>query len=245
MKVDLTPGHDPDAVAAIVRSAFDAHPVHHHVGIVAPDRTVDERTALAAAARSRNITSSVADELRALEADAVEPDPSVPDRSDLRRRVAETGAELERLEERVATLRGRLQSEGTDDAAAAYRSAARRLSEAETEHLAAKERLEAARRRAREQRTVQEKRLQQADRRANLRRRARSELASVVRPAADRAVRSLPACAASTFEAASGVDAALAVCRIAALDAPVVLACDRFEDAASAADWLDAPVCRL
>jgi len=159
--------------------------------------------------------------------------------------VAETGAELDRLEERVATLRGRLQSEGTDDAAAAYRSAARRLSEAETEHLAAKERLEAARKRTQEQREIRENRLRQADRRTNLRRQARSELETIMRPAADRAVRSLPVCDLSTFEATSGVDAALAVCRIAALETPVILACDRFEDAVSAAHWLDAPVCRL
>jgi hypothetical protein len=44
---------------------------------------------------------------------------------------------------------------------------------------------------------------------------------------------------------ADPVARALAVARVAALSAPVVLACDRFGSADAAADWLDAPVIRL
>ncbi|MFC7155811.1 hypothetical protein ACFQPA_10125 [Halomarina halobia] len=45
--------------------------------------------------------------------------------------------------------------------------------------------------------------------------------------------------------AADGVTATLAVLRVGEVRAPVVLACDRFDGAAAAAEWLDAPVLRL
>jgi hypothetical protein len=82
------------------------------------------------------------------------------------------------------------------------------------------------------------------DRAANLERAARAHLVEQVETAYTDAVAAVPGrTPANPFEA-DGVTAALAIARVAALDAPVVLACDRFESAAAAASWLDAPVIR-
>lgn len=219
--------------------------LHDHVAVVAPGLSLQRREALVAAARSRGLTASVDDELRAVRERLADLDEPVPSLAAARRRVADAEADLEARRERVATLRGRLQE--TDDEALAeeYRVEIRALSEAETERAAAGEALAAARERARQARDVREDRLRLEDRVANLERRTREELVEAVRPEVDAAVRAAPGAEASGYEAAEPVTAALALVRVGVVRVPVVLACRRFEGAAAAEAWLEAPVYRL
>lgn len=216
-----------------------------HVGVVAPGLSLDRRDALVAAARSRGLEASVEGELRDARDRLAELGAPVPSLADARRRVAEAEADLESRRERVATLRGRLQE--TDDEAVAdeYRDAIRSLSEAETEHAAAVEKLDEARDRAREARDEREERLRLEDRVANLERQARRELADEARPEVDAAVRAAPGTDASTYGAADPITAALALVRVGRVEAPIVLACRRFVCEADAEAWLGTPVCRL
>jgi hypothetical protein len=233
---------------------------HEYVGFVTASASLRTRTALAAAARSRGLTTphdesirTVRDELATL---AV---PETPDLSAARERLAGAAAAVERLRERVATLRGRLQArrDGGRDASDVEQElgdATRELSELETERAAAREALDHARRRARESRDARERRRRLEDRLANLEREARAHLVESVRAEFAAAVEAVPTPAesgdagtrpgADPFEA-DDVTATLAVGRVAALRAPVVLACERFETPATAAAWLDAPVIRV
>jgi len=226
-------------IAMITMSLYD------HVTVVAPGLSLDRRAALAATARSRGATASVDEELRAARERLEEPGESVPSAAAARRGVAETEADLERQRERVATLRGRLEERDDAELEAAYLEAVRELSELETEHAAARERLEAARERARRARDERERRLRLQDRVDNLERAARAELVESVRPAVDRAVPAVPGGEAACFSDADPVTAALALVRVGVVRVPVVLACRRFDDAASAEAWLGAPVVRL
>ena len=219
--------------------------LYDHVAVVAPGMSLDRRRLLAATARSSGATTSVDDELRAARRRLGEIEASVPSPVEARRRVAETEAGLERQRERVAALRGRLQVADGAAAESEYEAAVRELSEVETEHLAAKERLEAARRQARAARDQRERRLELQDRIDNLERTARAELVETVRPAADDAVPAVPGSAASTVAEAAPVTAALAAVRVGTLRVPPVLACRRFGDAVGAESWLGTPVVRL
>jgi hypothetical protein len=219
--------------------------LHSHVGVVAPGVSLNRRRVLVAAARSRGITTSVDDELDSVRRRLAEVDTSMPSLVDTRRRVAETETDLEEKRERVATLRGRLQAADDESTAAEYRAAVRELSEVETRHLAAREALRNVRKRARGVRDKREQRLRLQDRAENLRREARTELIESVRPAIGKAISSVPGSDAESFGTADPVTAALAAIRVGTVHVPVVLACRRFPDAASAVAWLDAPVCRL
>ena len=227
--------------------------VHGFVGHVAPDTRVSLRGALAAAARSRGLTAPEEDALRDARAELADCDAPTVDRREARRRAAAAGEEADRLRERVATLRGRLQTLrdlGRDDAADAaaeeLSTAATRLSEVETERLAAAQRLDALEGRMREHRDARERRLRLEDRVANLERAARESLAAAVYDRFADAVRRLPGTAApgdapGAF-AGDPVTGALGVVAVAAVDAPVVLSAPRFDSAITAADRLDAPV---
>ena len=219
--------------------------LYDQVAVVAPGMSLDRRRLLAATARSTGATTSVDGALRAARQRLAGVEAPVPSPTEARRRVAETEADLERQRERVAALRGRL---GAADGAAAesgYEAAVRELSEVETEHLAARERLEAARRQARAARDQRERRLRLQDRIDNLERTARAKLVETVRPAVDDVVPAVPGSAASTVAEAAPVTAALAAVRVGTLRVPPVLACRRFEGAASAESWLGTPVVRL
>lgn len=225
--------------------------LYDHVAVVAPGLDVDRRAALAAAARSRGVTTSVDDELAAARDRLADLDESVPSPAAARRAVADAESDLTAHRERVATLRGRLEagSDGGTEAEPAvretYRDAVRALSELETEYQAAKERLRTARERARRARDVRERRLGLQDRIGNLERTARDELVAAVRADVDAAVTQVPDGAAASYEAAGPVTAALALVRVGVVRRPVVLACRRFQDAPSAESWLEAPVIRL
>ena len=221
--------------------------LYDQVAVVAPGMSLDRRRLLAATARSTSATTSVDGALRAARQRLAGIEAPVPSPTEARRRVAETEADLERQRERVTALRGRLQV--ADGAAAEseseYEAAVRELSEVETEHLAARERLKAARRQARAARDQRERRLGLQDRIDNLERTARAELVETVRPAVDDAVPAVPGSAASTVAEAAPVTAALAAVRVGTLRVPPVLACRRFEGAAGAESWLGTPVVRL
>lgn len=214
------------------------------VGVVAPGLSLDRRAVLVAVARSRGLESAVAGDLATARERLASLDESVPPLAAARRRVAETGANLDTERERVATLRGRVNETDDEAVKAEYRTAIRELSEAETEHAAAREALAEARRRAREARDERERRLELQDRVRNLERRADRELADAVRPAVDEAVTMVPASDARTFSEAGPITAALAALRAGRPRLPVVLACGRFPDAERAEAWLRAPVLR-
>lgn len=230
--------------------------VHEHVGHVHPGLSLDLRAALASAARSLGFESADESEREAVQADLESIAPQSVDLAAARQRVAETGDREQRLRERVATLRGRVQtlrelgrdaevSETESNLAAAIE----RLSKVETERIAARQRLDRLERRANDARDDRERRLQLQDRLGNLERAIRRELAGEIYGRFASAVESVPG------EGTAGdrpgeytgdpVTAALAVVRVAAMDAPVVLATERFERAATAADCLDAHVVGL
>ena len=249
----------------------DPGPVHEFVGLVRPDSAFSLRPALAAAARSRGYAAPQDAELAELRDRLDESDPPAVDLTSARRRVAEaSGAEAE-ARERVATLQGRVQAlretaADAGDAKTELADATRRLADLETERIAAEQALTRARKRARANRTNRRERLRLRDRADNLRRAARDHLADAIRERFETARETVPGRAdaevsahidagasadtdvhidASTA-ATESVAAALAVARVADLNAPVVLAggVARFESAAAAAEWLDAPVVR-
>lgn len=228
----------------------DPGPAHEHVGAITPDRGLARRAALAAAARSRGRAAPQDADLAAVRErlDALDP-PSVDLRAARERAADASDAEAE-LRERVASLRGRVRAlREVEDAAGVGASladaeddleaATRRLSEVETERIAAEQALARARERAREARETRRERLRLEDRAGNLRRAAREHLADWVADDFEAALESVPEGVPSAT-----VRDALAVARVAALDAPVALAgdADPFGSAEAAARWLDAPV---
>jgi hypothetical protein len=203
------------------------------------------RRQLAAAARSRGRTASVAGEIDEIESElaAIEIEPV--DLTAARRRVAETTGEIERLKERVATLRGDAQARRAVDAEAGetlddLESAAAELSAAQTEAIAAEQALERARAEAARNRDERRRRLRLRDRLRNRRRAARRELAASVYPAFRRALAAVPGgdpdAAGAEPDAYDGdpIAASLAAVRIAALDAPVELRGDAARAVAAA-----------
>ncbi|WP_121820206.1 DUF7856 family protein [Halostella salina] len=234
----------------------DPGPVHERVSPVVAGSTVAVRAALAAAARSRGLASPVDDELAEARAELANLNPPSVDCETARRRVAEAGEREAALAERVSELRGRVEAletaaaEGDADAVDDERTAAiRELSEVRTERIAAEQALRSARETARAARDARDRRLRLEDRVANRRRTAREHLAAALASEFADAVDAVPGEGRVTDPPAGfegdPVTAALAVVRVAAVDAPVVLACDRFERPSAAAERLGAPVVRV
>ena len=226
--------------------------VYDHVGCIEPSMGLRVRTALAAAARSRGGETPHDQDLERIAGELADLTvPAPPDLQGPRERVAGTDAAVDRIRERVAALRGRVQAgrdAGRDvsDLEAELAQATRELSERETERAAAREALERAERLARESRDARERRRRLEDRRANLQRSARAHLLERISDEFEHAVDLVPGGvdegAPEDPFAVDAVTAALAVGRVARVDAPLVLACERFETPESAAGWLDAPV---
>lgn len=234
-----------------------AGPVHEHLGSIPPRGTsFDLYDALVAAARSNGIVPPSVGLLERTRAElaAVSHGLECVDRVSAKRRVADAGARERRLDERVATLRGRLEAlreVGADTTAveADLADAVGALTEVETERIAAEQRLEQVERAARTARGRRQRRLRLADRVANLRRRARHELVTAVFDEFVDALAALPGDGEVGSDVASyegdRTTAALAVARIARVDAPLVLSAERFGSPAEAATRLDAPVIRV
>lgn len=260
--VDLGGRADADAVVAAIRGepaggvaveCPDPGPVHEHVGHVRAGMALHLRGALAAGARSLGETAPQREEVEAVRAELSSLSVPAADVDEVRRRVAEAGVSVERLRERVATLRGRVRAldetgEGSEAARADLREAVRELSEAETERVAAEQLRDRLEREARDRRDRRERRLELEDRVANLEREARAHLTESVYDRFRAAVEALPGDATAGDGPGKydgdAVTAALAVARVAAVEAPVVVAVDRLGDAATAARRLDAPVVR-
>lgn len=219
--------------------------LHRYVAVIAPGMSFPRREALIATARSRGVTTSVDESIREIETELKSLPEPVPSRTELRRQVAETEANLEAKRERVATLRGRLQE--TDDGSIEdeYRAAIRSLSEAQTRHNAAVEALEEARNRARTVRNARERRLRLTDRLENLERTARSELVATIRPSVEAELCELPKRSFDSLDDADPVSTALVLVRIGVIETPITLACRRFPDRDTAERWLEAPVYRI
>jgi hypothetical protein len=192
------------------------------------------RRQLAAAARSRGRTASVAGEIADLEAELAAIDVDPVDLTAARRRVAEATGETERLKERVAALRGdararRAVDADPDETLEELEAAAAELSAAQTEAIAAEQALERARAEAARNRDERRRRLRLRDRLRNRRRTARRELAGAVYPEFRRALAAVPggrpSAAGADPSAYDGdpVAASLAAVRIAALDGVVEL----------------------
>lgn len=225
-------------------------PAHATLGVV--PATATRRELLAAAARSHGDASPYDRELATAERRLRELSVPAVDVAGARKRVADAGQEQEALRERVATLRGRLVARRetgaeTADVEAELEDATRRLSEIETQRVAAEQALDRARERARVARETRERRLELQDHVGNLRRRAREHLAGEVREAVSDAVDAVPGGDPGPEAGPLAVDdhtLHLAALRVATLEAPVVVTSDRFESAGDAADLLDAPVIR-
>lgn len=243
-----------DRVGTIVETAPPG-PIHRLLGPLRPGMTVDRRAALASAARSRGVESvhdaavaAAEARLEAIDRAIAEDTTDRPAAEPLRRAAADAGADVARLRERAATIRGRIAADEeagrtADGPRATLRETIAALSEAETEALAAEQALEAAQRDRRALRDERERRLSLADRRDNLRRRARRGLADRERGRLRRALRALP----GPDPAGDDVDPdpfrlGLAVVRLARLRAPVVVADAPFPTATAARAALDAPV---
>lgn len=263
--VRLPQSVDPEAVAHAVRNgdrsdesgslsivARTPHPVHERAGCLRPGMAVRVRTALAEAARARGYRTPCDGALSRARERLAGFDAGDAATAKARRDVAEAAADTDRLRERVAAIRGRLQVRtehdlGSEPASEHLEAAARELSEVETRAAAARQTLDRKRREARKVRDTLEVRMRLEDRVANLKRRARAVLVDRVRGAYTAAVTDVPggpADPADPFDV-DGLTAGLAVARVADFDAPVVVACDRFESARAASRWLGAPVVQV
>lgn len=232
--------------------------IHDHVGKITPAIDVDVQTALAATARSWGETAPQRECLQEVREELARIEVPDGDTRAARREVASAGADEQRLRESVAELRGRVQtlretvpdSQQLADAEAELADTARKLSEAETERLAAEQRLARAERTARRARDARERRLRLQDRAANLEREARETLADRAASAFTDALETVPGSTArgaanATATEPDAITTALAIAKIADVKAPIVLASDRFDAAAAAAAWVDAPVIRV
>lgn len=230
-------------------------PLHERVGFVPPAPTVRIRTTLAAVARARGLTAPQDEELARVRRELAGIDAPELDLADAREGLAAVDEdELAALREAVAASRGAVQARLELDAAVeparkVLSEAAAELADAQTERLAAEQRLGIARKRAREGRDARERRLRLQDREGNLERAARAHLAGRLREEFTAAVEAVPGNGRVpgnplSFEG-EDVTAALALARVADLGAPVVLACDRLANVRRAAAVLDAPVVRL
>lgn len=228
-------------------------PVVRRVSPVTPETSVAVGPALAAAARSRGLEAPQDEAIAEVRAELRALDPPEVDDEPARRRVATAGDRERRLHERVAELRGRLAAhrERDEEPPAALRErlqeAVAELTEVRTDRIAAEEALSRAQRRARRARDERERRLRLQDRRDNLRRAAREHLVERLREPFRDALRAVPGPASPPDPRAveDDVAAALAVLRVADVEAPAVVACGRFESATAAADALSAPVIRV
>lgn len=221
------------------------------LGVPADDTAVIDR--LVAAARSRGVhvpaERRVAAAQRALANHTVEQ----VDVEAAQKRLAEAGANVAQLREEVAMARGRLTARretnaDTEAAEEALASATARLSEAETERVAATQAHAAVHERAREARSARERRLRLQDRVANARRDARRALLTAIADEFAGAVEAVPGDATLSLDPL-GVDgdsstAALAAIRLASLQAPIVLDTADFDGPPAASEHLDAPVIR-
>ncbi|MFT4946650.1 MAG: hypothetical protein ACI8TL_000886 [Natronomonas sp.] len=224
--------------------------VHEYVGHLHPEMGLRTRTALAAAGRTRGLETPHDEEIAGIEGELASLSLDETDLETRRRERADEHENRQKMQEAVATTRGRLaacRERGLDTGELEARLAQqiRELAEIETTATAAVQSHERERRRARTQRDRRERRFRLEDRLANRRRDARrwlvgeleSEFATRVRDLATGPVD-------DPFECRPPV-VGLAIAELAEYRAPVVLELDRFESTAAAAEYLGGPVVRV
>lgn len=223
----------------------DPGDLHTHVGRITPGMTLQQHTALTAAARSRGWSAPQDEEYSRVRDRIAERSISGVDTAAARKRLAETTDEIERQRERVARLQGQVKahSKRTDQQQSepyrALKRAIRELSELETERAAAEQTLERARKRQRQLHDRHDERLALEDRAANLERAARRHLCDRLQDEFEQAIESAPG------PDDDPVATAFAIVRLGVVNAPIVLESDRFATVQTAADWLNAPVIGL
>lgn len=263
----VRPGQDvePRAVVDAVRteraaderiavSCAEPTQLHDHVGWIDEGMTVQTRTALAQAARTRGGETPYDGELRATRTALREISLESTSLARERAELATTATALERERERVAELRGRLQERRangmeTDAVQRELQDALRSLTESKTAAIAAEQNYTSVREQVRDQRDTREEKFRLEQRVANLERRARAHLVEQFREEYRSTLTAVPGVTdddvpEDTFQAAP-VPAALALARIGTLSAPAVIAVDRFESAAAASEWLAEPVIHI
>ncbi|WP_435334573.1 hypothetical protein [Haloarchaeobius sp. TZWWS8] len=231
-------------------------PVHEFVGLVRHGMQFSRRSALAAAARSRGMEPPQAKALAAVESEIAAASPPTVDCREARRQVATVGVTEAELRERVASLQGAIRTRRelgaeTDDVERTLRETVQQLTDVETDRVAAEQTLSRARVAALDSWDARQRLLQLQDRRDNLQRKADAWLARRMHDEFETALAAVPGngdAANDRVDAGTAsvpedpVTAALAIVRVAAVRAPVVLACERFESAEAAASTLAAPV---
>ncbi|MFB6110593.1 MAG: hypothetical protein ABEJ60_06950 [Halodesulfurarchaeum sp.] len=225
-------------------------PLHEHVGRIESGMALDCRMALVAAGRSIGLEAPQAAAIPALDRRIAAIDPATPDLRAARRRVAEVGEEVARLEEQVARTSGRLNARReaglrTDAVRSRLEELTRELTAMETSRIAAREALELAETRAAAARDARVERLSLVDRRENRWREVRAWFVEALAEPFERALLSLPVDATPVGPGAFDGDpheAALAIARIGAPSAPLILVESPFETPVRARAALDAPV---
>lgn len=225
-------------------------PLHDRVGLLHPELELGFRSALAAAGRSIGLEAPQAAAIADLDRQIEAIDPDTPDLRAARRRAAAAGEDVSSLKDRVERTSGRLEERraadrSTDDLEAKLADLTRKLTEAETEAIAAREALSRAQAAAASARDQRERRLALVDRRENRRREARNWFLAALAEPFERALSALPIDVEpdppAAFDGPAFV-AALAIARIGAIDAPVVVAEGPFETAIAARAALNTPV---
>lgn len=230
--------------------ASPPRPPHRQVGLIRPEMRFDCGVALAEAGRSIGLESPQSAEIARLNRRIAAIELETPDLQAARRQAAEAGSDVSVLSEQVARTSGRLNARrdaalSTDDVEQRLAEFTRKLTEAETEAIAAQEALSRAEARAEAARDARAERLSLVDRRENRRRGARQWFRSALGEQFERALRSLPVEAEPAFPVdfdGPNHEAALAIARIADLSAPVVLVESPFERVIEAQGSLDGPV---
>ncbi|MEF8779159.1 MAG: hypothetical protein V5A46_00600 [Haloferacaceae archaeon] len=207
------------------------------------------RRLLAAAARTRGLTTPHDGEIRRLEERLDSLDVPEADTAAAKRQVADASQDEAALRERIAELRGRLRTERelgkpTGETADELAAAAAKLSEASTDRIAAEQALESAEREARSVRNARNRRLKLQDRLENRRREARAFLADALAGEFEAAVDRVEPLGGEESSGASDAGTQLAAVAVAELEVPIVVDARRtgIDDAGMAAELLDIDV---
>lgn len=248
---------DADAVVTAVRDAGDdieidcepPTPLHDRIGHVHGGMGLRVRTALAEAARTRGYETPYDDDIERLEAELSTLAVEQTGIERYRRELAAGREETEALREAVAATRGRLaahreQGLDTDDLERELEATVRELAETETSTTAASQQFERTREELRANHDRRERKLEVEDRLANRRRDARRWLVEQLESEYETAVRALAGESVDPFDC-KPTTAGLAVGRVAAYNAPLVLEAGPFDSAAAARSYLGGPVVRL
>lgn len=241
---------DCEATRSVVLDCEPPTAVHDHVGHIHPEMELRPRTALAAAGRSRGLETPHDDEIEGIEEELESVSVEETDLQAHRREQADEREELRKIQEAVATTRGRLaacRERGleTDELETRLEEQIRQLAQVQTTATAATQSHERARERAQAHRDRRERQLRLEDRLANRRRDARRWLVEELEDEFAETLRALSGGPVDDpFDCRPPV-AGLAIAEIAEYTAPIVLETDHFESATAAREFLGGPVVRV